>query len=69
MVNTPYGGRLVNRILSEEEKQRVFSENLPRVKINNTSVTEVKNICNGIYSPLEGFMNQKQFSNILLFVF
>lgn len=65
MVNTPYGGKLINRILSEEEKNKVLSEDLLKVRINNDLVTEVKNICNGVYSPLEGFMNHEDIDSVI----
>ncbi|MBW2995004.1 sulfate adenylyltransferase, partial [Candidatus Woesearchaeota archaeon] len=65
MVNTPYGGKLIQRILTKEQVDQVLAENLFRVKINNDLVTEVKNICNGVYSPLEGFMNKKEVDSVV----
>jgi sulfate adenylyltransferase len=65
MVNTPYGGKLIQRILSKEQINQVLSENLFRVKISNDLVTEVKNICNGVYSPLEGFMTQNEVNSVV----
>ena len=65
MVNTPYGGKLVQNILTEDEKNEFLAKNLKRIVINKDLVTEVKNICNGVYSPLEGFMDQNEVESVV----
>ena len=47
MVNTPYGGKLIKRILSEEQIKEVLDQILRKVRINNDLVKEVKSILEG----------------------
>ena len=60
----PHGGRLIDRTLSEKERARI-SENFgdyPSLEINNQIAQEINNIAYGVFSPLEGFLIQEDFT-------
>lgn len=66
-MSVPHGGKLIHRILpGNEAKGTVQSQgDLPKVALTEAGVKDVFNICNGIYSPLEGFTNKQDFDAIL----
>ena len=63
----PHGGKLVNRILSEEQAEDVLAEakEWPKIEINFDRVLDVKNIARGVYSPLEGFLGKEDLESVL----
>jgi len=63
----PHGGKLVDRALDGECREDVLasSRGLPKLTINDESVSDVENICRGVFSPLEGFIGKADFRNIL----
>ncbi len=63
----PHGGKLVDRILDGECKKDVLaaSKSLPKLRINDESVSDVENIASGVFSPLEGFMGKAALRNVL----
>lgn len=63
----PHGGTLINRVLTgkEQEEARTKSSELPEIEISSEQAKEVGNIAHGSFSPLDGFINQKDFLNIL----
>ncbi|MDF2957286.1 MAG: ATP sulfurylase [Candidatus Alkanophagales archaeon MCA70_species_1] len=63
----PHGGRLVNRTLSCERREAAEKEakELPRLKLREELLSDLRNIAHGIYSPLEGFLCQDDFENVL----
>jgi len=63
----PHGGKLTNRILRQEEKAKVLAraKELPSLKLNQESISEVENIAFGVFSPLEGFLGKKDFQSVL----
>ena len=63
----PHGKKLVNRVLSKVEKKEVLREikNLYSLCLNKEKVQEVKNIANGVYSPLVGFLREKDFDGVV----
>jgi sulfate adenylyltransferase len=63
----PHGGRLINRAMERKEKGERGKEinDLPIIKLNSELVQDVVNIANGVYSPLEGFLNSKEFLSVL----
>ena len=66
-MSTPHGGELIRRILSEEEAASVLKDagDLPKIRLEESSVKDVFNICNGVYSPLEGFVGRDDYRGIL----
>ncbi|MBD3202265.1 MAG: sulfate adenylyltransferase [Candidatus Lokiarchaeota archaeon] len=63
----PHGGTLVNKALPKLERERILDQRdeFIHIKIDNPKWKEVKNICYGIFSPLEGFMNENDLINVL----
>ncbi len=63
----PHGGKLVERVLDEVKKKEILDdmEQYPSVKLNQEIVSDVENIAFGFYSPLEGFLGEKELSNVL----
>ena len=63
----PHGNILVNRVLKEEDakKWKEKAEDLPKIKLDEEQVKDVKNIARGVYSPLKGFMNQADFESVV----
>jgi sulfate adenylyltransferase len=62
---TPHGGELVNRITTPEHRAELLSkaEYLPRVRLNERSVSDLEMIAIGGFSPLTGFMNQEDYNH------
>ncbi|NIM57644.1 MAG: sulfate adenylyltransferase [Candidatus Aminicenantes bacterium] len=63
----PHGRKLVGRVLRGEEKEKALenAKVLPSLKLNPELVSDVENIASGIFSPLEGFMGQGEYRNVL----
>ncbi|MCX5726376.1 MAG: sulfate adenylyltransferase [Candidatus Saganbacteria bacterium] len=63
----PHGGKLISRTMERKEKGERGKEinDLPIIKLNSELVQDVVNIANGVYSPLEGFLNFKEFLSVL----
>ncbi|MFQ6025859.1 MAG: sulfate adenylyltransferase, partial [Nitrosopumilaceae archaeon] len=55
----PHGGKLVNRITTRD------SSGLFSVSVNTDLANDVENIADGIFSPLEGFLSQQDFENVV----
>ena len=65
MIPEPYGGKLVENIMSENEASRVLSENLPRVSTVLEQVYDAEKIAIGTFSPIEGFMGSDDYNQVL----
>ncbi len=55
----PHGGRLVDRVVERTIKD------LLSININKDLANDIENIADGIFSPLEGFMNEEDFMHVL----
>src|SRR5574340_182505 len=55
----PHGGRLVNRITNNNQ------DNLFSVPVNADLASDVENIADGIFSPLEGFLLKEDFDSVI----
>ena len=58
MINA-HGGKLVNRVTSTD------SSGLFSIDISADLANDVENIADGIFSPLEGFLNQQNFESVI----
>lgn len=67
MIPKPHGGKLVDRVLSVRERDQVLAEvdALPQLTLHAELATDVMNIATGVFSPLEGFMNEDDFRGVL----
>ncbi len=63
----PHGGRLVNRVLTGAacEEARKQADVLPVLRLEGDGVREVENLATGVYSPLEGFLTQRDLVSVL----
>lgn len=63
----PHGGHLVNRIATPAQRQEFLglSEKLPRIELTNRSVSDLQMIAIGGFSPLIGFMEQKDYETVV----
>ncbi|HWU36855.1 MAG TPA: sulfate adenylyltransferase [Candidatus Acidoferrum sp.] len=67
MPSIPHGGVVVNRVLTGQkrmETERLLPE-LPTLPISDERLREVENLANGIYSPLDGFLEKRDFEAVL----
>jgi sulfate adenylyltransferase len=67
MIPDPYGGRLVQRVYSEEERLRRAEElgELPWLQPFVDQFYDLEKLANGAYSPLEGFMDSATVESVL----
>jgi len=63
----PHGGKLVNRVLSGSALERMCNDakEMMSVKVSKDLVSDIENIADGIFSPLEGFMLEHDFEEVL----
>lgn len=63
----PHGGKLVNRVASEEEREKILQRatNLPKIMVDLEAVITIEMIATGVLSPNEGFMNQEDYESVL----
>ncbi|AUT02612.1 sulfate adenylyltransferase [Nostoc sp. CENA543] len=63
----PHGGQLVNRIATPEQKAEFLSkaEFLPRVQLDDRSLSDLEMIAIGGFSPLTGFMNEEDYNRVV----
>lgn len=67
MIIKPHGGTLINRILSEKEREAILSyqDKFFNLEIDEEKAIEVQNIATGVFSPLQGFMTQDDFREVV----
>ncbi len=67
MVSKPHGGKLVNRVLKGKRRQALYEEaaELPRIEVSYERIIDLHDIAFGVFSPLEGFMSQEDYINVL----
>jgi sulfate adenylyltransferase len=63
----PHGGKLVNRVLEERERENWLDkmEQMPHVKLNSRQLSDVELIAIGAFSPLTGFMARIDYENVV----
>lgn len=63
----PHGGQLINRIATPEQREEFLSkaEFLPRVQLDERTVSDLEMIAIGGFSPLTGFMNQADYNRVV----
>ena len=66
-INTPYGGKLKNLLLSAEkaEEEKLNSTKLKSWQMSARQICDIELLINGGFSPLEGFMNQKDYNSVV----
>ncbi|NMC13513.1 MAG: sulfate adenylyltransferase, partial [Chloroflexi bacterium] len=64
---SPYGGQLVNLVVSGEERQEVIdrSKRLPSIKISSRALCDLELLATGAFSPLDRFMGKGDYERVL----
>lgn len=64
----PHGSKLINQLLTANQSKQILNtqNQLPKLVLNNEQIKEVKNIALGVYSPLTGFLREKDFKNVVI---
>jgi len=67
LIPKPHGGKLVNRVVTGEKRDRLVleAEELPVLSISYERAVDVVDIAHGVFSPLEGFMVQSDYLSVL----
>lgn len=63
----PHGGKLIDRSLPEKDRKAALAaiKGMKSISLDKESVTDVRNIGHGRYSPLEGFICQTDLKPVL----
>jgi sulfate adenylyltransferase len=63
----PHGGKLINCHLFEQERQQNLfkASNLPRLTLSARNLADLECIATGVYSPLEGFVDEQEYNSIV----
>jgi len=61
----PHGGVLINRVVTNKEKALEEAKKIPQLEVTQNTLLDMSNIATGIFSPLEGFANKKEFEFII----
>ncbi len=63
----PHGGKLVNLVVDEDEIKEILqnSENFKKIPIPDYKLRDVENIATGLFSPLTGFMKEKDYIRVI----
>lgn len=63
----PHGGTLINRIATPDQRAEFLSkaDSLPRITIDQRAVSDLEMIAIGGFSPLDGFMGQKDYNSVV----
>jgi sulfate adenylyltransferase len=63
----PHGGKLVNRVVSGEEREQLGREAdlLPKLQLNQRELADLEMISTGAMSPLEGFMAESDYRSVV----
>ena len=63
----PHGGKLVNRVAEGKKREQAIekAKASPKIAVKRELLQDIENIANGIFSPLECFMNAKDFRSCI----
>ncbi len=65
-MSTPHGNKLIERVVDESTKHRLFNDkDILRVEVSNDKADDIENIAYGILSPLEGFMDEEDLLHVI----
>lgn len=67
MIIKPHGGTLINRVLYGKEREAIlsFKDKFVSLEIDEEKAIEIQNIASGVFSPLQGFMNQDDYREVI----
>jgi sulfate adenylyltransferase len=63
----PYGGRLVNLLVEEDQKQELkeYATHLPSIQLSMRSLCDLELMAVGAFSPLDRFMRKSDYQRVL----
>jgi sulfate adenylyltransferase len=63
----PHGGNIIDREVSDDQKEKKLQEinELSKIKIDAEQYQEIENIAQGVFSPLEGFLLKNDYESVL----
>lgn len=64
---SPHGGKLINRVLTKEQSNTLLQKKaqIPHLKVEESTLKDIFNICYGVFSPLEGFLCKRDYKNVI----
>ncbi len=64
---TPYGGKLIDRIIKGEERQALLARAIryPSIQISDRNLNDLEMIATGGFSPLDHFMGEADYQRVL----
>ena len=64
---SPYGGKLINLVVTGEERQVLLAEanRQPSIQISARSLHDLELLATGAFSPVDRFMNQADYQRVL----
>lgn len=67
MTIAPHGGKLVNRIMNEKDRDEVSAAagSLPRLVLDSWEISDLELLANGAFSPLTGFMKERDYRRVV----
>ena len=67
MASRPHGGKLVDRVVTGTRREHLLDEakELKSIELSESLVADLMNIAHGVYSPLEGFLNQEDYLSVI----
>ena len=66
-LNEPYGGKLVNLLVTGEEKQEMLEKamRVQSIQISPRSLCDLELLASGAFSPLDRFMGKQDYERVL----
>ena len=63
----PHGGKLINRIAQGNEREELLKKagGLHKIHLTDREISDLELIATGGFSPLEGFMNEKDYHSVM----
>lgn len=63
----PHGGKLVNQIIENEEREDILdrAKSLKKIHLTPREISDLEMIAIGAFSPLEGFLSQEDYKSVL----
>jgi sulfate adenylyltransferase len=63
----PHGGKLIDRSVADKDLEKALADaaGMKSITIDRMTVTDVKNVAHGRYSPLEGFIGLNDLKSVL----
>jgi len=63
----PHGGKLIQRIVEGRERDKFLNKakSLKKIQLNSREISDLEMIATGSFSPLEGFLTQEDYINVV----